>query len=138
MPYDVIEFIASPASGSVDILLDDLPPIHPTLVSSKRDRLVERLLPDGSGPRQISKLSITTTENKPVVGSSVSIVNTTYGVSYSNVGFPGATIDILNKFDPRLFGHELQRIKSWCWRSGRMRGSTTTSISRHIASAISM
>jgi lysophospholipase L1-like esterase len=112
MPYDVIEieFVASPGSGSVDITLDDLPPIHRSLVSSKRDRIVERLLPDGSGPRQISKLSITTTENKPVIVSSVSIVNTTYGVSYSNVGYPGATIDIVNKFDPRLFGHELQRI----------------------------
>src|SRR5436305_1794012 len=47
---------------------------------------------------------------RPAIVSSVSIVNTTYGVSYSNVGFPGATIDIINKFDPRLFGHELQRI----------------------------
>jgi lysophospholipase L1-like esterase len=112
IPYNVIEieFVASPASGSVDISFDDLPPIHRSLVSSKRDRIVERLLPDGSGPRQISKLSITTTENKPVIVASVSIVNTTYGVSYSNVGFPGATIDIINKFDPRLFGHELQRI----------------------------
>jgi lysophospholipase L1-like esterase len=112
MPYDVIEieFVASPGSGSVDITLDDLPPIHRSLVFSKRERIVERLLPDGSGPRQISTLSITTTENKPVIVSSVSIVNKTYGVSYSNVGFPGATIDIVNKFDPRLFGHELQRI----------------------------
>ena len=112
IPYNVIEieFVASPASGSVDISLDDLPPIHRSVVSSKRERIVERLLPEGSVPQQISKLSITTTENKPVIVSSVSIVNTTYGVSYSNVGFPGATIDIINKFDPRLFGHELQRI----------------------------
>ena len=112
IPYDVIEieFVASPGSGSVDISLDDLPPIHRSLVSAKRDRIVERLLPEGSGPRQISRLSITTAENKPVIVSSVSVVNTTYGVSYSNVGYPGATIDIVNKFDPRLFGHELQRI----------------------------
>jgi lysophospholipase L1-like esterase len=112
IPYDVIEieFVASPDGGTVDIAVDDLPPMRRSLASSRRERIVERLLPDNSLPAQISKLSITTTEGRRVIVSGVSIVNKAYGVSYSNVGFPGATIDIVNKYDPALFVSELQRM----------------------------
>jgi lysophospholipase L1-like esterase len=112
IPYDVIEieFVASPEGGTVDIAIDDLPPIRRSLASSRRERIVERLLPDNSLPGQISRLSVTTTDGRRVIVSGVSIVNRTYGVSYSNVGFPGATIDIVNKYDPALFASELQRM----------------------------
>ena len=112
IPYDVIEieFVASPDGGTVDITIDDLPPIRRSLASSRRERIVERLLPDNPLPGQISTLSITTADGRRVIVSGVSIVNRTYGVSYSNVGFPGATIDIVNKYDPALFVSELQRM----------------------------
>ena len=42
--------------------------------------------------------------------ASVGVFNRSYGVSYSAIGFPGATVDIVNQLNSRLFGEELRRL----------------------------
>jgi lysophospholipase L1-like esterase len=56
------------------------------------------------------KLSVTTTGSGPVSLSSVAAYNRYAGLTYNSVGFPGATIDIMHKFDEGIFAAELRRM----------------------------
>jgi len=112
IPYDLVELevVTGPKRGAVDVAFDGGEPIHNTLAEDRQDRIVYRFMPDGSAPNVLRRISITTSDGQPVAISALSIFNKSYGVSYSNIGFPGATINIVNKFDPKLLKDELKRI----------------------------
>ncbi len=112
IPYDLVELevVTGPKRGAVDVAFDGGEPIHNTLAEDRQDRIVYRFTPDGTAPNVLRRISITTSDGLPVAISALSIFNKSYGVSYSNIGFPGATIDIVNKYDPKLLKDELNRI----------------------------
>jgi lysophospholipase L1-like esterase len=56
------------------------------------------------------EISLTTRSDGTVSIASVAIYNTRAGLTYSSVGYPGATVDILNKLDNRLFASNLRRL----------------------------
>ena len=62
-----------------------------------------------AGAETVRRLTISTVDDRPVVISSLGVYKAG-GVAYSPVGFPGATVDILNKFEPALLNDELQRL----------------------------
>jgi lysophospholipase L1-like esterase len=110
--YDLIEIEVStgPRSGAINVTLDGVEPFQRSLATPNPDHVVYRFMPDGRATGELQRLSITTSEDLPVSISSVGIFNRRYGVSYSNIGFPGATIDLLNKFESNLFRDELKRL----------------------------
>lgn len=112
IPYDLVEVeaVTGPKSGSVDISFDGGEPIRRNLATPQQERIVYRFLPDGIALNELRRLSITTSDGQPVAISGLSIFNKSSGVSYSNIGFPGATVDILNKFDPKLLKDEIKRL----------------------------
>jgi lysophospholipase L1-like esterase len=112
VPYDLVEIEVStgPKSGSINVALDALAPFRHNLATAHNDHVVYRFIPEGDATGQLQKISITTAENLPVAISSIGIFNRHYGVSYSNIGFPGATVDLLNRFDSGLFRDELRRL----------------------------
>jgi lysophospholipase L1-like esterase len=112
VPFDLVELevVTGPHSGAVDVAIDGGKPIRSTLAEARQDRMVYRFTPDGIAPNLLRRISITTSDGLPVAISALSIFNKSYGVSYSNIGFPGATVDIVNKFDSKLLKDELKRI----------------------------
>ena len=57
------------------------------------------------------RLEIRTTLAKPVTILSVGAFNRQWGLTYSNIGFPGATVDILNKFPEATLQDALRRLE---------------------------
>ena len=111
-PFDMIEVEAvfGPGRGGVSIAIDDLPPVVRGLEGARTEKRVFRVTPSQGAPYDFHKLTITSTGGGPVTIASVGVFNRSYGVSYSAIGFPGATIDIVNQLNSRLFGEELRRL----------------------------
>ncbi|HMN52474.1 MAG TPA: GDSL-type esterase/lipase family protein, partial [Xanthobacteraceae bacterium] len=59
---------------------------------------------------RVREITITTKGEGKVNLSSVAVHNRQFGLSYNNVGFPGATVDIVNKFDDAILDNELKRL----------------------------
>ena len=111
-PFDMIEVEAvfGPNRGGVSIAIDDLPPVVHALDGAKTEKRVFRVTPSHGAPYDFHKLTITSTGGGPVTIASVGVFNRSYGVSYSAIGFPGATVDIVNQLGAQLFGEELRRL----------------------------
>lgn len=112
VPYDRIEIevATGPDFGTIDIAVDNLAPVQRSLSTPESDRLVFRITPEHRKTDKVRRLTITALEDRPVTISSVGIFNKGRGLSYSNIGFPGATIDIVNKYDPKMLDDELKRL----------------------------
>lgn len=110
--FDLIEVEAlfGPGRGGVSIAIDDLPPVVHALDGPQNEKRVFRVTPSQGAPYDFHKMTITSTGSGPVTIASVGVFNRSYGVSYSAIGFPGATVDIMNQINGRLFGDELRRL----------------------------
>jgi lysophospholipase L1-like esterase len=58
----------------------------------------------------VREISVTTKGEGVVNLASVAVYNRQAGLSYNSVGFPGATVDIVNKFDEVILENELRRL----------------------------
>jgi hypothetical protein len=105
-----IEVVRQPGGGAIDIRLDGKVESHFDLEAPQLDPVVIRLLPNRGATERVKHISIALTRAGAVSISSVALYNRRVGVIYNSVGFPGATIGIINKFDERLFASELRRI----------------------------
>ncbi len=105
-----VEVVTGPGRGDIDIFVDNEPPQRHSLASNERDRVVFRVVPARHARGSLHKLRIATADDRPVTVSGVGIFNRSHGVSYSNVGFPGATVDIVNKYDPEMLDDALKRL----------------------------
>lgn len=111
VPFDSIEIEAmrQPGGGAVDISLDGIVKNSVDL-DGKAEPLVVRLRPDGAPSDHVRQVEIRTRKEGTVSIASVAIYNRQSGVSYNNIGYPGATIDLLNKFDGTLMSDDLRRL----------------------------
>jgi lysophospholipase L1-like esterase len=110
--FDVIEIeaIRRPGGGSFEIKLDGKVEGSFDLAGQKVEPFVIRLVPDQGPTNQVRDLTLTTRSDGTVSIASVAIYNTRAGLTYNSVGYPGATVDILNKLDNRLFLSNLRRL----------------------------
>ena len=110
-PYDHIEVeaITGPGMGEIEISVDSQPPARFSLSSAESGRSVFRLAPQAR-VGSLRKMQIKSLDQRPVAIASVGVFNRSRGVSYSSVGFPGATIDIVNKYDPAMLDETLKRL----------------------------
>jgi lysophospholipase L1-like esterase len=105
-----IEVVRQPGGGAIDIRLDGVVESKFDLDAAEIDPVVIRLLPNRGATDRVRQISVTTTRAGAVSLASVAIYNRRSGVTYNSVGYPGATVGIINKFDDRLFASELGRI----------------------------
>ena len=112
MSFDSIEVeaVRQPHGGTLEVRLDGMLEGAFDLGGAAIEPIVFRLRPKVKAVEKFRQLEIRTSGDGPVVISSVGIYNSRAGVSLSSVGFPGATISILNKFAPNLFADALRRI----------------------------
>lgn len=110
--FDVIEIeaIRRPGGGGIDIRLDGALEGSFDLAGTKVEPVVIRLVPDRGPTNRVHEITLTTRNEGVVSISSVAIYNTRSGLTYNSVGYPGATIDILNKLDGRLLASDLRRL----------------------------
>ncbi|HLH87030.1 MAG TPA: GDSL-type esterase/lipase family protein [Xanthobacteraceae bacterium] len=111
--FDVIEIeaIRQPGGGTFDIKLDGGLEGSFDLAGDKVEPVVLRLVPEHGPTNTVRDITLTTKNDGKVSISSVAIYNTRAGLIYDSVGYPGATIDILNKLDEHLFQSDLRRLQ---------------------------
>jgi lysophospholipase L1-like esterase len=112
VPFDEIEIEAlrQPGGGSIDISLDGAVKSSADLNGQAVEPVVLRLRPDGAPTDRVRQVEIRTKSAGAVSIASIGVYQKQSGVSYNNVGYPGATIDLLNKFDAKLFADDLRRL----------------------------
>ncbi|MDR3494873.1 MAG: GDSL-type esterase/lipase family protein [Ancalomicrobiaceae bacterium] len=110
--YDTIEVevLQQPGGGSVEIRADGVLLCRCSLEAASPQRTALRMLRQPGAAETFKRLTIATLDDKPVAISSLGVYKAG-GIAYSPVGFPGATVDILNKFEPALLVDELQRLR---------------------------
>jgi lysophospholipase L1-like esterase len=112
MTFDSIEIeaVRRPGGGSIDISLDGAVKSSYDLDAEKVQPVVLRLLPSGVTTDRVRQIEIKTKSQGSVSIASVAIYNRQSGVAYNSIGYPGATVDLLNKFDPALLADDLRRL----------------------------
>jgi lysophospholipase L1-like esterase len=111
VPFDAIEIetVRQPGGATIDIKLDKDAPIAYNLKADATEPVVIRL--DAQRPTdKVKQIAITTTAGGTANIASVSVFNRRSGLTYSAVGFPGAQINLIDKFDERVLASELHRI----------------------------
>jgi lysophospholipase L1-like esterase len=112
VPFDSIEIEAlrQPGGGSIDISLDGAVKSSADLNGPSVEPVVLRLRPDGAPSDRVRQIEIRTRGNGVVSIASIGVYQKQAGVSYNNIGYPGATIDLVNKFDEKLMADGLRRL----------------------------
>jgi lysophospholipase L1-like esterase len=112
VPFDSIEIEAlrQPGGGTIDISLDGAVKSSADLRGNSAEPVVLRLRPDGVPSDRVRQIEIRIRSAGPVSIASVGIYQKQSGVSYNNIGYPGATIDLVNKFDDKLLADGLRRL----------------------------
>jgi len=112
VPFDEIEIEAlrQPNGGEIEISLDGTVKSSADLNGSSTQPVVLRLKPDGAPSDRVKTLEIRTGREGAVTIASIGIYQKQSGVSFNNVGYPGATIDLINKFDASLMADDLRRL----------------------------
>jgi lysophospholipase L1-like esterase len=105
-----IQALRLPGGGKIEIRLDGVLQSEVSLAGSAREPVVILMVPEKAGTDRVRQISITTKGEGAVNLSSVAVHNRQFGLSYNSVGFPGATIDIVNKFDEVILENELKRL----------------------------
>lgn len=105
-----IQALRQPKGGAIEIRLDGVFQSEVSLVGDAREPVVVQLLPERSATDRVREITITTKGEGVVNLSSVAVYNRKTGISYNSVGFPGATVDIVNKFDEVILENELKRL----------------------------
>jgi lysophospholipase L1-like esterase len=107
-----IEALRQPGGGAVDVSIDGAVEASLNLDSKTVQPFVVRLTPptDSVSKDRVRHIEIRTTNDKTVSIASIAVYNRKSGVSYNSVGYPGATIDLLNRFDQKLFADGLRRL----------------------------
>jgi lysophospholipase L1-like esterase len=112
VPFDSIEIEAlrQPGGGSIDISLDGVVKSSADLNGTAVEPVVLRLRPDGAPSDRVRQIEIRSRGAGVVSIASIGIYQKQAGVSYNNIGYPGATIDLVNKFDEKLMADGLRRL----------------------------
>jgi lysophospholipase L1-like esterase len=105
-----IETLRQPGGGSIDIAIDGSVKTTFDLDAKKAEPIVLRFKPDGTSTDNMRQVEIKTRTSGVVAIASIGIYNKRSGLSYNNIGYPGATVDLVNKFDKTLMADDLRRL----------------------------
>jgi lysophospholipase L1-like esterase len=104
-----IEAIRQPGAGSIEVKLDNLTDVHYDLNGKNLERVLIRE-PAPNGSALLNELLIRTTRTGRVSIAGVWIHNDVGALTYNSIGYPGATVAVLNKLDDGRFATDLQRL----------------------------
>jgi lysophospholipase L1-like esterase len=105
-----IQALRQPKGGTIEIRIDGALQSVVPLEGDVREPVVIQMLPERTAGDRLREISVTTKGEGVVNLASVAVYNRQAGLSYNSVGFPGATIDIVNRFDEVILENELRRL----------------------------
>ena len=105
-----IEVLRQPGGGAIEVRLDGVVETSYELKSAKLEPVVIRLQPARAATEKVREILITTKGQGTVSLASVAIYNRQSGLTYNSVGYVGAQVGLLNKFNSKLFANDLGRI----------------------------
>jgi len=104
-----IDVTVGPGQGTIEVKVDDNEPVRHSLAAARRERTVFWV---PTGPkRTLSRLEIRTVGSDPVTVSGVGIFGRARGLAFSKVGFPGATVEVIDRMDAEVFTREMRRLR---------------------------
>ena len=109
--YDLIEVevVRQPGGGAIDVRVDDEVVVSNYSLAAARPEAVI-LRQEATSPARMSRIVVTSVGSGIVQVSSVSARNRRHGVTVSSVGYPGATIDIVNRLPQNQFTAAIRRL----------------------------
>lgn len=105
-----IQALRQPKGGTIEIRIDGVLQTEVSLAGDVREPIVIRMVPERAAVDRLREITITTKGEGVVNLASVAVYNRQAGIAYNSVGFPGATVDILNRFDDVILENELRRL----------------------------
>ena len=102
--------LRQPGGGAIEVRLDGVVETSYELKAAKLEPVVIRLLPARAATEKVREISITTKGQGTVSIASVAIYNRQSGLTYNSVGYVGAQVGLVNKFNSKLFANDLVRI----------------------------
>jgi lysophospholipase L1-like esterase len=110
-PYDVadIDFLQSPGGGKAEVLLDGASAGEVDLDGGAGREVTFQARPkNGQGFRE---LEVKTLDNAPVTVAGVRVEREGEGVSFMSIGYPGATVQLLQKLDSGNVAEDFRRLQ---------------------------
>ncbi len=103
-----IEFLANDKGGDIEVVVDSELKLNQTLKNGNNEVIVLQIHLQEA--KSITNLEIKTLTDGPVTIMGLRVENLQFGLTLSRVGFPGATVDILRRYNSELFQDELLRL----------------------------
>lgn len=112
LPYDRVEvaFLKQPGGGRAEVLVDGEPGGQIDLDGAADERATLDLQPSATGPRGFHDIAVRALSDAPVTVTGVEVAREGDGVSYISLGFPGATVQLLQKLATENLADDLRRL----------------------------
>ncbi len=112
LPYDRLEvaFLKQPGGGRAEVLVDGEPSGQIDLDGAADQRATLDVQPADTGARGFHDVAVRALSDAPVTVTGVEVAREGDGVSYISLGFPGATVQLLQKLDTENIADDLRRL----------------------------
>ena len=112
LPYDRLQvaFLKQPGGGRAEVLVDGQPSGQINLDGAADQRATFDVQPSETGGRGFHDVSVRALDDAPVTVTGVEVARDGDGVSYVSLGFPGATVQVLQKLETENLADEFKRM----------------------------
>ena len=135
LPYNRLEvaFLKQPGGGRAEVQVDGEPSGQIDLNGAADERATLDLQKSQTGRHGFHDISVRSLSDAPVTVTGVEVARDGDGVSYISLGFPGATVQVLEKLASTNLADDCGSARtSSCSLSAPTKASTTRSTSRPI------
>ena len=112
LPYNRLEvaFLKQPGGGRAEVLVDGEPGGQIDLDGAADERATLDVQPSETGARGFHDIAVRALSDAPVTVTGVEVAREGDGVSYISLGFPGATVQLLQKLATENLADDLRRL----------------------------
>ena len=112
LPYDRLEvaFLKEPGGGRAEVMVDGQPSGQINLDGAADERATLDVQPNETGSHGFHDVEVRALSDAPVTVTGVEAARDGDGVSYISLGFPGATVQVLQKLATENLADDLKRM----------------------------
>jgi lysophospholipase L1-like esterase len=112
LPYDRAEvaFLKEPGAGRAEVLVDGEPRGQIDLNGAADQRATLDIAAPANAAGGFRDIAVRALSDAPITVTGVEVARDGDGVSYVNLGFPGATVQLLQKLDTQNLADDLRRL----------------------------
>jgi lysophospholipase L1-like esterase len=105
-----VAFLKQPGGGHAQVLIDGALSGEIDLDGAPDQRAILSAPPPGAGAHAIHEIAVRSTSDAPVTVTGIHVERQGDGVSYLSLGFPGATIQVLQKLNMANLSDDMRRL----------------------------